>query len=318
MKNFVCIVTLIAFYLSPSFAKVRDTRNKISATFAFENNSFLLGLTPGNGSYEQIRYQPNTPTLYGVEGSAFGLTLGYKTAAPLPPEDIAAKGKTTIEDFRGSLNFGEKQQWLVTGFYSRYNGLYISNSEALPGAQPNSYVLRSDVSVLNTGAGVIYVFSPDQFSIASALFQSARQTESGGSFLGFLGADTFEFSGTSPLVPSSVQSLYGEDALVTKGKISTLGAALGYGYTLTAASFFGTVMGLLGGGNQWREYTVNNVDKTANSATSKVLYGVAIGYNGENFYAGFSGFASSNSYRTSSILFDVAQTTSRVFVGSRF
>lgn len=319
--RFIFALAITSVFSLAVQANVRDFGKKISIALVNETNSFTLGLTPTiTGANTRVNYSPNTTSISGVEATAYGFTVAYKTASVMSPKDQVKRGSTSYEDIRGALSLGDKKQWTLVGYYNRYGGMYINNSDDLDPnfATTGIYIQRADFSIFNSGLAAMYVFSPEKFSLAAAVFQSAQQTASAGSFLAMVGWDGTLFSATDPIIPSQARAQFGKDALLTSGKFTTASAAIGYGYTLTARSFFLTLVALIGPGYQWRQYTVNGVDESSTRNTAKTIYGGTLGYNGESFFAGVSLVNNSTNYHTDSVAFSVALSSGRVFLGMRF
>lgn len=304
-----------------SQASVRNLRKKFAVAYTIEENNFVLGLSSTeNPAAREIRFRPNTLPLNGVQVTAYGLTLAYKKDVSRNPTEDARKGKTSYEDIRGALNLGEKDQWLLVGYYNRYGGLYIENSSDVDPSYfgQTSFIQRSDISIFNSGFAAIYVWDPDKFSLPAAVMQSARQVESAGSLLIMAGFDGTLFTSDQSLLPASIQSAYGKDAPMSAGQFSTASISAGYGYTLTKASFFLTAIVMAGPGTQWRRYTVNGVESTSTVNAAKLTVGASTGYNGESFFTGLSYVMNSTEYATESIRIRTQLISLRAFLGVRF
>lgn len=316
------ILLLFAIFLPlQAFAGVKDFGKKISIALVSQTDTFALRLSPTDASSQNtVDYRPNTTSINGFEATAYGLTLAYKTAAVMKPKDQTERGATSYEDIRGALSLGKQKQWTLVGYYNRYGGLYINNTSDFDSSFDTThiYLQRSDFSIFNSGLAIVYVFSPEKFSLAAAVFQSAQQTESAGSFLAMTSWDGTLFSATDPIIPSSVRPQFGVDALLTSGKFTTATAAVGYGYTFTWRSFFLTGVLLMGPGYQWREYTVASETKSSTINASKTVMGGTVGYNGESFFTGLSLINNSTNYHTDSVDFAVNLTSTRFFLGMRF
>lgn len=312
---------LLVILAASSEAAVRDFSKKFALALVSQTDSYSLILTPTiAGRAARVDYRPNTAPTSGFEVTAFGLSLAYRTAQVIQPTQKQSRGETSYEDIRGALSLGSDKQWTLVGYYNRYGGLYIENSGDFDPTFSTTqiHIQRSDLAIFNSGIATIYVFNPERFSLAAAIFQSAQQTESAGSWLAMAGWDGTLFSATDPLIPSQVQSQFDEDALLTSGKFTTASLAFGYGHTFTARSFFLTLVGLIGPGYQWREYTVASETKSSTINTSKSILGATLGYNGETFYSGLSGIYNWTNYHTESVNFAVNLASIRAFIGVRF
>jgi len=302
-------------------AAVQDFGRNYSFALTTETDEFALNLSPSDHqSINSVQYRPNLLPLNGFQVSVGGLTLAYQTTVARNPENDRKKGVTSYEDIRGALALGDRSQWLLVGYYNRYGGLFIENSSLLDPSYVagESYLQRSDISVFNSGLGALYVFSPERFSIAASVLQSAKQTESAGSFIALVGFDGTLFTAGAPLVPSIVRSDFGQDGNLSEGKFTTVSVSGGYGYTFTKYSFFFTLMGLVGPGYQWRQYKVSDEEYSSTVNASKFTVGAALGYNGDSFFAGGSFVSNSTEYATKTVRIRTQLNSARFFVGLRF
>lgn len=270
-----------------SLAAVTDLGKHHAVGVIAETNQYILELSPTDrNDGTVIKYRPNVLATSGFQVTLFDLTAAYKTSVSRNSAEDAKKGVTSYEDLRFGLTLGSKDQWMINAYYTRYAGLYIENSSDVDPtyAGLDTFIQRGDLSMFNYGASLMYVWKPEQFSLSAALFQSARQTESGGSFLLMGAFDGSQFYANSSIIPSTKQSLFGTDADLRAGRFNTASAAAGYGYTLTNGSFFFSALALLGPGRQWRQYNVAGNETSSSANASKFLVAASAGYNGESFY----------------------------------
>jgi Domain of unknown function (DUF4421) len=312
---------LAFLFAQPCWSGVQDMRTRTSVALTAEADSFVLQLSPTiNSQGIPVLYQPNTSTVSGVQVSYAGFSAAYRTSSLINPQLQNLYGNTSYEDIRGTFALGSKAQWLVMGYYNRYSSLYISNSNQVdPAYTPGvSYIIRPDVSIFNSGASLIYVWSPENFSVAATMLQSAKQSESAGSFLLQAGFDGTLFSASSPLVPGTQQNNYGSDSTLSKGEFTTLSAGLGYGYTLTKWDFYLSGFALLGGGYQWRTYQTASGESSGLVNASKFTVNFSLGYNSDSFFVGATYLTTSTEYPTSSVRLKTDLSAVKLFVGSRF
>ena len=314
---------LLVHFLSS--AQVTDTSNRVQVAFAVENPAYKLSLGPRVGSGTPLEYRPNTRSLSGIEASYKGLAFGYLTKAPMTPTDEMMYGTTEYDDYRTILSLGQQKQWFLLGYYNRYKGLYVENSPQLgissvAGVNGIStfYYQRPDLSVANAGAGAVYVFNPQNFSASAAIFQTARQTKSGGSLLMMGSWDNTVFSADSAIIPAQIQSAYGKDAAMTRGEFTSANLSGGFGYTLVAnQTYFLTGIGLIGAGYQWRKYGTDSAQSTDTAGTEKLSWMFSAGQNADNYFLGAGYIQDRVVYRTESLQFTSSISTFRFFVGVR-
>lgn len=302
-------------------AAVSDFKENFAVAVAAENHGFSLGLSPSDQALtREIRYLPNVVAVTGFELTAYRLTLAYKTAAARIPDEDRKKGATSYDDFRGAISLGSKDEFMVVGYYNRFSGLYIENTVDIDPSYAGSdlFIQRSDITALNIGLGVIYVWSPEKFSLSASMFQSRRQTESAGSLLLVGGYDRSKFEAPISLIPSQRQSDFGAEAQISAGEFTTASLSVGYGYSYILHSFFLTGLAAAGPGYQWRRYTVSGTDFSSTTNASKIILAASLGYNGDRFFSAVSLINNATEFNTSHVRFRTQMMSLRLALGLRF
>lgn len=288
-RSYAALVAgVFAAYSVNAIAAVANHSSQHAAGIIFETNQYIVELSPTDrNDGTVVKYRPNTLASSGFQFTLYDLTAAYKTSSGRNASDDAKKGVTNYEDLRFNLTFGGRDQWMAGAYYTRYAGLYIENSSDVDPTYSglDTFIQRGDISIFNYGASLMYVWNPEKFSLAAAIFQSARQTESGGSLLVMGAFDGSQFYASSSIIPSTKQNLFGQDADLTAGRFNTASAAAGYGYTLTTGTHFLSALALIGPGYQWRQYTASGAQASSSANASKFYVAASAGYNGETLYA---------------------------------
>lgn len=317
-NRFALFISLI--FVLPSEASVKSFDDKLSIATVNEVHNFQLRFRPTNNlNNSEVDYEPNTTALSGFQLSYKGYALAYLTSAPFLEEDIALKGETSYEDIRGGVFLGKKKQFVLLGYYNRFKGFFIENTAAIdPTATP--FIQNGSMETFNSGAGLMYIFDPDEFSASAAFIQSDQQTKSGGSFLMVASFDTNVIKGVDSFagVPTSVSDDFGDDQEFKEGKFGTTSLTFGYGHTFVWKNFFLSLTLLLGYGYQVREFTVGTEEISGTTGTTKQSYGASLGYNGESFFLTLAVVQDVISFETRSIEITPGQFSQRLLLGVRF
>lgn len=318
--NFFLKLSILALpFLLPStaLASVKTFDKHFSVALVQVDHNYKLGLASDLEDIDSgVDYRANTSGLSGVEVSYKLLTLAYLTSNGFTEEDLSQRGKTSYEDLRGGLFLGKDYQWVVLGYYNRYKGMYIENTEEIDPLAA-LYLKRSDIEAFNAGGALMYIFNPKTFSAAAAYVQTAQQTKSGGSWLGLFSFDANKFTGQTDLIPDSIENNFGPERDLQKGEFATASLSLGYSYTLVWNSFFinGTI--LFGRGQQTKKYEYGAAEVSDTGYANKFNLGYSTGYNGKSFYAGLSYVLNETKYTAGSVRVEPRLESSRIFLGFR-
>ena len=311
-----CTLLLIAPGTAPASVKTFDKH--FSVALVSVDHRYKLSLASDLEDINSgVDYRANTSSLSGVEVSYKLLTLAYLTSDGFSEENIAQKGETSYEDLRGGLFLGKDYQWVVLGYYNRYKGMYIENTEEIDPLAA-LYLKRSDIEAFNAGGALMYIFSPKKFSAAAAYVQTAQQTKSGGSWLGLISFDANKFTGRTDLIPDSIESNFGVERDLRKGEFATASLSVGYSYTFVLSNFFlnGTI--LFGRGQQTKKYEYGATEISETGYANKFNMGYSAGYNGKSFYTGLSYVQNETRYTAGSVRIEPKLESSRIFLGFRF
>ncbi|MCB0390738.1 MAG: DUF4421 family protein [Bdellovibrionales bacterium] len=298
-------ILLFLFISIKTSANIKNHSRRFHLGLTTASPSYQLSFTPEEVSTEQkVNFRPNILGLGGYRLTLFGFTLTYLEDAIRNEKDDIKFGKTSYEDIRLSTYWGNKEQWYINGYYTRYKGLYIDNSEEidsnLSSIDPKIY--NEDLEVFNAGGAILYTFKPSEYSLAAAYSQTSQQKKSGGSWLIRLSSDSTLIKDSTAIIPTQVRTLYGTDQNLIKTQFVSTTFQGGYGYTVVLSNFFLNLQGLYGVGIQNRKWT-NEGEKNQSSNTniSKLSLWAALGYNGDDFFLTIKHLNDETKYETKSI-----------------
>jgi hypothetical protein len=258
--------------------------------------SYNLEIRSENG--KSVEWKPSGAITLGSDVSLKGYPgFGFSYTFPGADEDLY--GKTLRYDYRFNLQLRDRFYFQLDAQY--YRGFYTDDS-ADP-LKPGHPFRDASLRLTNFRLRNIYVFSPQKFSLLALRAQTQRQTKSGGSLLSGFSLGYGETSSSSGLVPSTLQSSFGEDAQLKKFWSLALLARIGYGYTwVMYPKFFWGAYLLVGLGPE--QVHLNYFG--SQSAKNRMKLGVganfftAMGYTGDKFTTSLSLDTQSNSFPGSS------------------
>jgi hypothetical protein len=206
-------------------------------------------------------------------------------------------------------------------FLQDYKGFYVENTEDSTGV----YLQYRDAKALHAGAQLYYIFSPDRYTMASAFQQTAKQTESAGSWVLSTYLNGFDLT-TGNYTANSLSNLAATYQAFTLNSTNA-GVAGGYGYSLRSASGAWYLSGqlLLGFGYQLRRFKyAGSASQESTGSGSKVTFHFGAGWTGERNAAGLiavsdnTGFSDKTADVNSLRSVTSTATTGRLFYMYRF
>ena len=314
-------VVLLLLLTAPSLAeaKVNLLRHKAVTVRGFlETPSYAVSLDSRISS-SKVRWEPNLRALSGVDFSIRGfLGFGYGFIGNEDPQARDKNGRTTYSDYRLGATF---PSWQLTGNLQTYRGLFISNSSDVDPSYAGSSVNIQDPTfqVQNLSVNFTYIFDPDSFSLQAAIDQSARQEESGGSWLAGLATSDTRLISDRQLIPTAAQSGYGSDGPIRSAHFDTFTVKGGYGYTIAwTPNFFTSVLLNIGIGYGRKEYDNGTQYKTGSFTASKGDALFSIGYNSDSFIASLVAIVDSYTFSTDFINLPTSLVSSKLAIGTHF
>jgi hypothetical protein len=198
----------------------------------------------------------------------------------------------------------------------------VHNSAAVDPSLPSDepFIRRRDLKTKNIGGNFAWIFNPQKYSLTAVLDQTKRQEQSGGSWVAGVNFNQFSFSADEPVIPDSAQAQFGTEATLIDGEFSTISLTAGYGYNWVFNNKFylGGLL-LVGTGYQLRSYeSVANGEVEDGGLVEKLDLRVALGYNGDRFFAGVHSNGDITSFKTGSIKIESQLLNFQLFLGTRF
>ncbi len=312
----ILIITISTF----AQAGVKDHSDRFALTFLSQTQTYELEII-SNTTGDTVLFKPNNHSQVGIGISAFGLGGAVFNSTAFTQEDIQQKGKSKYEDFSGSLFLGSKDQFLLSGYYNRYKGFYIENSQSVdPSVGPTDpFIQNSNLETFRLGGTLYYVFKPDELSLSAHLGQSAQQTSSNGSWFVRVSYDGLKIKSDQAFIPAVAQASYGADGLIEDGEFNTASLTLGYGHAwISSNNWFLFLQINLGTGSQFLRYKVNGETKSTTKQAFKGGSSIVTGYNGNDFYTGLKIDFDNTELPLETIKINTSSLLRQFFLGRRF
>lgn len=263
----------------------------------------------------RLVYRPNRPYSLGAGVYMFELVLELTGSLPVSDHSEAIYGESRARDLQLNV-FGKK--WGVDLYRQKYEGFYLDDPRTRH--PPNTpYPQRSDIYTRNLYGTVSYTFNHQKFSLRSAYNYTERQLKSSGSFLLFGTISGFKTRGDSALMGPDYVSRFGADASIMEIRSTHVGIAPAYSYSLIhRKGFFINALLALGPANNWIRYETEGGDQLNDIRfTTFYVARIAMGYNGDKFFAGLSYSGQSATARFESIRLQSSTGTLKVLFGIR-
>ena len=228
-----------------------------------------------------IIYKPNSKMKVGVAASYKGLGLSAKQTLKNDKQQNIARGETKSTDYSLNLYF---QKIALDLFYQDYHGFYIQNFMD----QSGNYVTTPNAVGKNIGGQIYYLFSSDQYSMASAFDQTQREDDSGGSWIAstFFNSSSID-TGSTAFINGNQTVLQQNGYKPLSAHFNTAGLALGYGYSWRFWSgWFCSLQMMLGGGYQERKITDAITESKENGPAVKSTFHLGFGYSTNSYSTG--------------------------------
>jgi hypothetical protein len=315
---FLLLLLSLTFFIKVE-ASVSSHSRSTSINLFTENPHFYFATRSNINVNEEIIQRPNTEATDGLQisfGDKFSISGSVKRTPE--PEDIAMYGDTKYQDFRFQIMH---KSLFVNSYFQSYQGFYIDNSEKI-----NPSLTKTDPRLLNTGLraqmtglNLFYIFEPNEYSLPAALYQSVKQSSSGGSLIMGLSISDVAFRAEETLIHTSQQSLYGPDSSITKGQFTSFNATLGYGYTFVFwEKYFLSGILLFGSGQEITNYSTadETIKKTSKSVKNDNV--LSLGFNGELLFVGLALTSDNTNHYTNSLTLNTGLSVFNLHFGLRF
>ncbi|MBX3018048.1 MAG: DUF4421 family protein [Bdellovibrionaceae bacterium] len=265
---------------------------------------------------DALEYVPHTrsSTYLSVAYDWWGFSVSSVNATA--DEDDRMKGKSKAQDWQFRFNF-EKTSYEF--FYQNYQGYFLEDHPSQPRAVNAPYLQFPDMRTEHFGANFLYNWNPDDFSIAAVMDQTERQNHSSWAWL--LGASVhgMRFANPTSIVPTALQSTFGEFNNVRSGRLySTLaGAGLG-GTWVPAEKFYVSGLAVVYFGVEKQSIESTTEDYEYFGTTSKIHMKMSVGYNGDQWVSGVQANSDAAKYNVRNAEMNFMNMAIQLFVGRRF
>jgi len=261
-----------------------------------------------------LSYVPNSTLNFGIGATYKFLTLNIGVGFSfLNPDE--GQGKTRYLDLQFH-SYGKKVILDVFGQF--YNGFYLDPKGTA--AAPDKYYVRPDMSLMELGGSIQYIFNNKRFSFRSSFTQNEWQRKSAGSFLAgvemFYGDCRFD----STAIPTVINP---ETAAINYKRMNFFEGGIngGYGYTVVIKKHFfihATLCVSLDYGTT--SYYGDTITNESTGFGSNSILRTALGYNSDKWIANFLFTTTKVGFNTDDRYQDVAFNTGnfRLIVAKRF
>lgn len=263
---------------------------------------------------QRLNYKPNNSYSAGVGFYLFEVAVELSLAIPLNEKSRSTYGASDVRDLQ--TNFLSKY-WGVDLYNQNYSGFYVPNRNPTP-SQPDPFIKRSDIKVVNTGGSFIYAFNRKKYSLRAAFNYSERQRKSAGSFIMAGTINSARLQADS----SMVAQIYSPDlysvSSFRKLQYAAVALAPGYAYSLVHQSFFLNAAVSYGPAHYWIQYSAQDGTDYDMSINTYADIRFSIGYNSDRFFGGLSYISQARDFRFENIQFTNNSSWLKLLVGYRF
>jgi hypothetical protein len=298
-------------------AYIKDFPQHYMYRMFFANRNFSFNLRSRVGEKRNIQYAPNGQNFvgFGFFYKKAGLELGIKL--PVSDKLTTRYGNTKYIDLQTNY-YGDKIGADLA--IQRYRGFYVKNpyevdTTWIPG---KNYPQRGDITALNLGANVYYIFNNKKFSYRAAFAQTEQQTKSAGSFVLMGGASHLRFRGKNSFIPLSELAAFGENTNFRQGNFYSLAILPGYAHTFIVDEFYLSLSFHMGVGVQHKHYIINERVYDDLNISRKNNMRIAGGYYGKQFLGGLSVIIDNTPIQMQNVVLSASSYSVKIFIGHRF
>lgn len=267
-----------------------------------------------NVRQDLLSFKPNNTVSMGLGLYMFEVGVELALAVPLNEKSRSKYGASDVRDLQGHL-LG--RSWSLDIFTQRYNGFYLANPVKVVKAN-ESFPLRPDVELRNTGANGLFAFNKSRFSLRSAYNFAERQLHSAGSPVLAGTFNSVRLQSDSVLLSKPLQNRLGVDDTFARLRYATISLAPGYSYSLIYRHLFMNLTLSVGPAHHWIYFIDKNgranYDIAINTFADSRL---AIGYNSDHWFGGVSFINQSRRVRFDQFEFTTTTSSFKFLIGYR-
>lgn len=271
--------------------------------------------TIGGSRRETLGYKANKPFSFGVGMYLFELGFELAFAVPLDQQSIDIYGESKVRDVQLNI-LGKK--WGIDAYYQKYKGYYVDDpATKVPAGLP--YPQRGDIASRNLGVSVNYTFNYNKFSFRSSYNFAESQLRSAGSFILFATINAFRAEGDSAIMGQPYFDKFGNAAYIQNIRVTTLGVAPGYTYSLIHQGFFLNGTLAIGPAHNWLSYQrEDGTEKNDIRFNAYIAARLSLGYNGDRFFGGLTFMNSGRNAKFDAVEMTNANSSFKIIMGYRF
>lgn len=312
MRELLALLLMFFFCEAASASKVKDLSDKWSFRIGTSLPSLPLKLQGADDS-QQVDYEQNGTNKFGagIDHSWWGFYLSLEdTGAEL---DESLYGTTDYFDFQLHTYLGH---WGVDLYWQDFKGYYSSS----PSVTSGNPLLRPDLETEFIGANIFYVIHPDEMSLVATGTGTAMQTESGGSWMYYLGGARQRILSDAVIAPAGFENEYGRIGNMQNASFYTFVVGGGYGYNFVLGGPWYFHISAQGGlGPQRQVYATRDFgDFDTWMAVFKGTSRAAIGFSGEDWFGAVTFVGDTTTFTIDATLLDFTSVQAFAYIGIRY
>lgn len=252
--------------------------------------TFGIAYTPKSDDHDDKSnlYRPYLRDVIGFTFSYRAITFSAKVKGRISPEDQNLYGKTRYNLYRLRLY---TNAFIFDFFHNSFNGLSDRNTEAYNNTLPDDapFIIRPDLRTRYTKLKVLYIFSHKKFSYRAAFRFTERQKKSKVS--AYLSSHAYRLNNwaDSSFFNRGQEGAFGNMQDLQNLRVFSVGLGPGFIATLVKKKFFISFRGEILGDLQNHNARNGSGERLSGGWRAGIMgdIAVALGYNGDKFYATF-------------------------------
>jgi hypothetical protein len=324
MKNYLLVFVIIIFS-SPrligqnstdSAAYIIDYSDKLLLriyTITKSNSLIITNTTTGKSLVLEPNGQTNIGLGFNYKRFGLGLAFGFPKSA----ESNKKYGKTKRIDIQGSI-YGDKIGG--DGFFQLYEGYYNSNPNDFINWNNESFPQNPTMRILSLGISSFYLFNSEKYSYRAAFVRDGIQKSSAGSFLLGVFANFDEAKTDNGFIPQEFPDSTRIKIDLKEFASLAFGVTIGYAHNFIIEENLIIGFAIVPGFGYQRIDIVHLNDETGveDQAAGQLLTRLAIGYEFNKLYLGFTGSVNFRNLDFTPYDFELATQQFRFIIGKRF
>jgi hypothetical protein len=279
-----------------------------------KSNSLTINSTTTGKS---LVLEPNGQTNIGLGFNYKRFGLGLAFGFPKSAESNKKYGKTKRVDIQGSI-YGNKIGGDV--FFQLYEGYYNSNPNDFIDWNNESFPQNPSMRIMSLGISSFYLFNSEKYSYRAAFVRDEIQKISAGSFLLGVFVNYDEAKTDSGFIPQEFPDSIRANIDLKEFTTLAMGITIGYAHNFILYKKLIIGFAIIPGFGYQRINIVQLNDETGveDQAAGQLLTRLAIGYEFNKLYLGFTGSINLRNLDFNPYDFELATQQFRFIIGKRF